>query len=61
VDFGGTKIEAAALDLQGRFLARERRPNPGAYDEAVRTVAELVADVERASGCAGTACWCPPS
>jgi fructokinase len=53
VDFGGTKIEAAALDLQGRFLARERRPNPGAYDEAVRTVAELVADVERASGCAG--------
>ena len=38
VDFGGTKIEAAALDGEGRFLARRRiaaeryRPGPGARD-----------------------------
>jgi predicted NBD/HSP70 family sugar kinase len=29
VDFGGTKIEAAALDRGGAVLARERAPNPG--------------------------------
>ncbi len=34
VDFGGTKIEAAALGPDGAFLARVRAPNPGDYDEA---------------------------
>jgi hypothetical protein len=29
VDFGGTKIEAAALNPEGAFLARIRAPNPG--------------------------------
>ena len=52
VDFGGTKIEAAALDLQGNFLARVRAPNPGNYDAALRTVCELIDTVERqADGC----------
>ncbi|MFI4951086.1 MAG: transcriptional regulator, partial [Caulobacterales bacterium] len=27
VDFGGTKIEAAALDVEGRFVARVRTPS----------------------------------
>jgi len=46
VDFGGTKIEAAALDAKGRFVARVRAPNPGAYAPAIETVQRLVADVE---------------
>jgi len=46
VDFGGSKIEAAALDADGRFLSRRRRPNPGAYDAAVAAVCALVAEVE---------------
>ncbi|MCI3131439.1 ROK family protein [Phenylobacterium aquaticum] len=50
VDFGGTKIEAAALDADGRFLARLRAPNPRDYDAALRTVANLVADAEQEAG-----------
>lgn len=46
VDFGGTKIEAAALDADGRFLARLRAPNPRDYNAALRAVADLVAEVE---------------
>jgi fructokinase len=46
VDFGGTKVEVAALDAAGEYLLRRRVPNPGGYDAAVRTVAELVAGVE---------------
>lgn len=42
VDFGGTKIEAAALGPDGAVGARERRPNPGSYDAAVETVRDLV-------------------
>lgn len=54
VDFGGTKIEAAALDAEGRFLSRRRRPNPGAYEAAIQTVCELVAEVEAEAGGQGT-------
>jgi fructokinase len=54
VDFGGTKIEAAALDPQGNFLARVRIANPGSYEPAIRAVCELVADVERQLGIRGT-------
>lgn len=54
VDFGGTKIEAAALDGEGRFLARERIANPGSYDAAIRTVCELVASIESKAGSRGT-------
>lgn len=54
VDFGGTKIEAAALDGQGKFLARVRAPNPGSYDSALRTVCDLVAQVEQQAGGQGT-------
>jgi fructokinase len=47
VDFGGTKIEAAALGADGGFVARVRRPNPGGYDAALETVAALVAEAAR--------------
>jgi fructokinase len=50
VDFGGTKIEAAALDGDGRFLVRVRKPNPGDYDAALRVVGELIAEAEAKSG-----------
>lgn len=53
VDYGGTKIEAAALDAEGRFQARVRRSSPTAYDEALTAVAELVAEVERQAGADG--------
>jgi fructokinase len=54
VDFGGTKIEAAALDASGAVVARERAANPGGYDAALRTVADLVSAVEHAAGGSGT-------
>lgn len=50
VDFGGTKIEVAALDETGAFKARLRKPNPGNYAGAVATVRDLVAEVEREAG-----------
>ncbi len=50
VDFGGTKIEAAALDAQGTFRARVRAANPGTYAEAIETVVALVAEAEREAG-----------
>ena len=53
VDFGGTKIEAAALLPDGAFAARVRQPTPGAYAPALETVRELVAEVERQTGVAG--------
>lgn len=50
VDFGGTKIEAAALGPDGAFLSRVRAPNPGDYQAAIRTIVELVAKAEREAG-----------
>lgn len=54
IDFGGTKIEAAALDEGGQFLSRLRVPNPGDYDRAVRDVRDLVLAVEAEAGPLGT-------
>ena len=50
VDFGGTKIEAAALADDGAFAARIREPNPGSYDGALALVADLIARVEAEAG-----------
>lgn len=50
VDFGGTKIEAAALDADGRFLARVRGPSPADYDLGLDAVRALVAEAERQAG-----------
>ncbi|HEY2708853.1 MAG TPA: ROK family protein [Caulobacteraceae bacterium] len=53
VDFGGTKIEVAALDAKGEFVARVRKPNPGNYEGALETVRDLVAEAEKAAGIEG--------
>jgi fructokinase len=50
VDFGGTKIEAAALDADGRFLARVRVPSPSGYDDSLEAVRAVVAEAERQAG-----------
>ncbi len=46
VDFGGTKIEAAALSADGEFLARHREPNPGNYADALKLVCDLIGRAE---------------
>ncbi|HZZ37043.1 MAG TPA: ROK family protein [Caulobacteraceae bacterium] len=53
VDFGGTKIEAAALSEDGEYVARVREPNPGRYDEAIAVVARVVAEAQRQAGVNG--------
>ena len=53
VDFGGTKIEAAALDSAGEFAARVRRRNPGDYAGSLEAMHEVVAEAERDAGAAG--------
>jgi fructokinase len=50
VDFGGTKIEAAALDSAGAFVARVRKPNPGDYQDALEAVREVVGEAARQAG-----------
>jgi fructokinase len=50
VDFGGTKIEAAALDRDGRFLARVRAPTPRDYQASLATIGDLVEQTEREAG-----------
>jgi fructokinase len=50
IDFGGTKIEAAALDAEGRLQARVRQPTPDGYDAALRAIRDLVAETERQAG-----------
>lgn len=50
VDFGGTKIEAAALDGDGGFQARVRGPSPADYEEGLEAVRSLVNEVERQAG-----------
>lgn len=54
IDFGGTKIEAAALDVQGEIVARHRVPNPGAYDAAITEIVSLVARIEAECGVPGS-------
>lgn len=54
VDFGGTKIEAAAIDVTGAVVARVRAPNPGAYAPSLETVRTLVAEAERTAGATGS-------
>ncbi|WP_309092010.1 ROK family protein [Phenylobacterium sp.] len=54
VDFGGTKIEAAALDADGRVVARVRAPTPRDYDMGLEAVRALVIEAERQAGVAAT-------
>jgi fructokinase len=55
VDFGGTKIEAAALDAQGRFQARVRRPTPADYAASLASVHDLVRETAQLAGLASSA------
>ncbi|MGI8840264.1 MAG: ROK family protein [Caulobacteraceae bacterium] len=53
VDFGGTKIEAAAVDESGAFVSRVRAANPGDYAAAIAAVRAVVDEAEREAGVAG--------
>lgn len=54
VDFGGTKIEVAILDRDGREIARQRAPTPrGDYQGCVRAIAGLVRAVAAKTGAGG--------
>ena len=47
VDVGGTKIEIAALDEDGKFLLRRRAPAPkGNYFETIELIGTLVEDAD---------------
>ena len=51
VDLGGTKIEAAVLDREGRVVLRERAATPhGAYGEALALLTGMIRDMERKAG-----------
>lgn len=55
IDWGGTKIEAIALDMAGNQLFRERLPTPkDDYDGCLNTVKELVSMAESRIGRIGT-------
>lgn len=54
IDFGGTKIEAAALDSAGGYLERIRIPNPGNYDHALTALCDLIAQIEHKLGTQGS-------
>jgi fructokinase len=54
IDWGGTKIEALAMDNDGRELRRVRIPTPRHdYEGSIRAAAELVASIEREVGLTG--------
>ncbi len=50
IDVGGTKIEALALEDQGREVLRRRVAMPRDYPSTLGVIAELVADLERELG-----------
>ncbi|WP_260928985.1 ROK family protein [Novosphingobium sp. 9] len=54
IDFGGTKIEGAALDAAGNILLRKRLPTPAAYDAALTAVRDVVMDIEAQLGSGAT-------
>ena len=55
IDLGGTKIEGLALADDGRELHRHRIPAPrGNYEDTIRAVLDVVADLERRVGQTGT-------
>ncbi len=50
VDFGGTKIEAAAIDDGGAVLVSRRAATPPDYESALGVVRRLVYEVESVAG-----------
>jgi fructokinase len=54
IDWGGTKIEALAMDADGGEIRRVRIPTPrNDYERSVQATAELVASIEREVGTTG--------
>src|SRR5687767_2535708 len=50
IDLGGTKIEAIALDPQGREVFRKRIPSPqGSYQATLDAISSLVRDAGEGS------------
>lgn len=48
IDLGGTKIEAAVMDGNGRIVARNRMPTPQKdYSATLNVVADLIAGLEK--------------
>ncbi|MCQ8242348.1 ROK family protein [Rhizosaccharibacter radicis] len=54
IDFGGTKIEIAAIANDGRILLRRRVPNPSEYAAAIAAIRDLVEGVESELNGTGT-------
>jgi fructokinase len=55
VDWGGTKIEAAALDADGAVVDRRRMDTPRSdYQGCLRLIASLVEQIEGGTGAPGT-------
>ena len=55
VDWGGTKIEIVALEPNGAELLRIRRDTPrGDYQGCLRTIAELIVEIEEKTGQRGS-------
>ena len=55
VDWGGTKIEAAALDADGAVVDRRRADTPRSdYEGCLRLIAGLVQQIEGGTGAPGT-------
>jgi fructokinase len=55
IDLGGTKIEAIALDPEGRELLRQRIASPrNSYEQTLRAIVRLVGQVEKQTGATGT-------
>jgi fructokinase len=55
IDLGGTKIEALAIDRDGKALARHRVPTPRHdYDGSIKVMASLVDRLERETARSGT-------
>lgn len=55
IDLGGTKIEALAIDNEGRELVRHRVDTPREdYDATIEAMVDLVRQIERETGETGT-------
>ena len=54
IDLGGTKIEAIAVSPAGAEIARRRVPTPRDYAASLDAIADLVGELERAAGAAGS-------
>src|SRR5689334_3725840 len=54
IDLGGTKIEGIVLAADGRELLRRRVPTPPGYEETLKSIVGLIADIERDTDSRGT-------